>query len=141
MPFKLTDIYSTADICLLASGQTLEELFVDSAAGLIEIIVDRDSLGDKRKIGCRVEGKDLEELYYNWLAELIYIKDAELFLPRTIVIDRLTETGPTLTATLYGETIDQSRHRLKVDVKAVTYYKFKIEKIDNLWRGEVVFDI
>jgi SHS2 domain-containing protein len=37
--------------------------------------------------------------------------------------------------------MDRTRHKLKLDIKGVTFYNFKIEKIDGRWYGEVVFDL
>jgi SHS2 domain-containing protein len=40
-----------------------------------------------------------------------------------------------------GEQIDAGRHRLLVDVKAVTLHRFQVAFKDNLWRAAVVLDV
>ena len=46
-----------------------------------------------------------------------------------------------LEALMEGEEIAPMRHRLLVDVKAVTMHLFRVERVDNLWRATVVLDI
>jgi len=46
-----------------------------------------------------------------------------------------------LTALLKGEKIDPSRHRLIVDVKAVTLYRFSVKRTSEGWRASIVLDV
>ena len=41
----------------------------------------------------------------------------------------------------HGEPIDPQRHRLRVDVKAVTLHRFSIEKTAQGWEATVILDI
>jgi len=40
-----------------------------------------------------------------------------------------------------GEEIDRGRHRLVVDVKAVTLFNLRVERDDKGWKATVVLDI
>jgi SHS2 domain-containing protein len=140
MPFELTDTHTCADIGLIATGNSLIELFSDSAFGLTSVMVELNDVSDSRIIPIEIYGDDLENLFYHWLSEIIYLKDAEHFLLKNCVIE-LDEQNFVIKGKLTGDTIDSNRHILKIDVKAVTYYKFKVEKIGLVWRGEVVFDL
>jgi SHS2 domain-containing protein len=42
---------------------------------------------------------------------------------------------------VYGEPIDLERHQPRADVKAITYYMFKVEEKDGRWQARVVVDI
>jgi len=46
-----------------------------------------------------------------------------------------------LEAEFCGELIDAGRHRLLVDVKAVTLHRFQVAFRDNLWKAVVVLDV
>jgi SHS2 domain-containing protein len=46
-----------------------------------------------------------------------------------------------LEAALSGEKIDAGRHRLLVDVKAVTLHRFRVVYEDGLWKAFVVLDV
>ncbi len=126
---------------MTATGQDLIELFADSGRGLTEIMTDSEKLRENRQLDIELNSDSLTELYYDWLSEIIYLKDAELFFMKGAEFNLLDKKRGTLKAKLFGDTIDPKRHVLKVDVKAVTYYKFKIEKIKDGWQSEVVFDL
>ncbi len=141
MPYQLTDLHSCADVGLVATGRDLEELFTDAAIGLTAIMVDGEGLDDRRRLSFELEEENLDDLFYKWLSELIYYKDAEEFLLKRCVLQVAANHKIRLKAELFGDTIDPGRHVLKIDVKAVTYYRFRIEKVRDQWQGEVVFDL
>jgi SHS2 domain-containing protein len=89
-----------------------------------------------------IRAENLEDLLFNWLSELVYVKDVEHLIfsefDITIVEDK---GGLLLTATLGGEEIDPRRHELGQDVKAVTYHLFEIKKVNGRYEARVVLDI
>lgn len=141
MPYKFTDVYTTADVGMVVTGRTLNELFIDAALGLTEIIVDSDGLDDRREIAIELEADNLDDLFFIWLSEIIYYKDADSFLVKRGEVDFNTGERIKLRARLWGDSIDPSRHILKTDVKAVTLYRLKVEQINDHWQGEAVFDL
>ena len=46
-----------------------------------------------------------------------------------------------LRAQLLGENIDPKKHKLKLDVKAVTLHMFRLQKKKNGWEAKFVLDI
>ncbi len=141
MPYKYTDTHTGSDIGLTATGKTLAELFADSALGLTGIMVDLKGLREDQMLKVDIKSDTLSELYYDWLSEIIFLKDAESFLFKRVSFEYLEAEKGILKAILYGDTINPDRHLLKTDVKAVTLYKFKIEKSFGHWTGELVFDL
>ncbi|MEM4318183.1 MAG: archease, partial [Candidatus Nitrosocaldaceae archaeon] len=61
----MTDAYIEAD------GNTLEEAFENAAKGLVDTMIDRESIEIKERLIISVKGDDLEELLYNWLEEVL----------------------------------------------------------------------
>jgi SHS2 domain-containing protein len=141
MPYELSDAHSTADVGLIATGGSPEELFADAAYGLMEIMVEPDGLEQSREITFELEEDDLKALFFAWLSEVIYYKDAESFLVKKCNLEIAENDKIRLTARLYGDEIDPQRHVLKTDVKAVTYYRYKFDKTDDQWLAEVVLDL
>lgn len=141
MPYELSDKHTTGDAGISASGTTLDELFEHSAYGLMEIMVDPAGLSNEHEMRISLEDDDIEQLYFNWLSDLIYYKDANDFLIKKCDVKITLNKKYKLEAILYGDKIDPARHVLKIDVKGVTFYRFKVEKIGNLWKSEVVFDL
>ena len=142
MPYKLTDVHTTADAGLEVVGASPEELFADAAVGMTEIIVDLDGLVEKQEVSFDIEEATLDDLFFGWLSEVIYYKDAQSLLLKRCELKISEKSGRfILRARLFGDEIDPDRHTLKVDVKGVTYYKFGIKRERDKWRGEVVFDL
>ena len=46
-----------------------------------------------------------------------------------------------LEAKFSGEKINQSKHKLLNDIKAVTWHEFSVKKINSLWVATVIVDI
>ena len=132
-------INHTADVGILAHGSTLPELFETMAEGLFSFIVDAGSVESRVRLERRVEADDLEELLVAWLNSLITMLSAESFVPKTFVVDEVSENR--LRATVHGEPVDPVRHRFRLDVKAATYHMLEISESDGGWSARVIFDV
>ncbi|MEW6015284.1 MAG: archease [Candidatus Zixiibacteriota bacterium] len=141
MPYQYSDSHTSADIGLVSSGSSPTEMLIDAALGLTALMVEPDDLRGDRSFEIDIAGDDPESLFYRWLSEIIFLKDAENFLLKNCAIK--CEDTPTwkVTGRLYGDNIDPSRQRLKIDIKAVTLYKLSVARIGDIWRGEVVLDL
>ncbi|HCA80415.1 MAG TPA: archease [Bacteroidetes bacterium] len=115
-----------ADMGIEASGPDLREAFRQAALGLISIVVDPSSVGLSVQKTSSVEGTDAENLLVRWLSEILYLYDGEDYLVGGIEILKMSPTG--LSANLRGEFVDEQRHRLKMDVKAVTYHQLSVSQ-------------
>nr|MBN2277074.1 archease [candidate division Zixibacteria bacterium] len=141
MPYKINDTHTSADIGLVVTGRDVVELFRDALLGLIEIMAEPSSLESSRNLPVQLTAETIGDLFFSWLAEILYLKDAENFLPVDCVLKIEGKDGFHLEGALIGDSIDPVRQILKIDVKAVTYHKFNIAKTGEKWRGEVVFDL
>ena len=81
----------------------------------------------------------LEGLLVAWLNELIFHFDTYGFLGKDIHINELRDT--LITATVKGEAFDPERHGRGLLIKAATYHKLKIERKEDHWEADVIFDI
>ena len=132
-----------ADIAFEATGKSVEELLESAGNALMNTQVS-----DLKKIKPKIEKKlemksqNEERLLHDFLQELIFLKDAELLLisKYSMKIYR-TETGILLKAVLKGEPIDQMRHEMLVDVKAVSWHLFKVERTGKEWKAFVIIDV
>ena len=77
-----------------------------------------------------VEHEELDLLLFNFLQELIYLKDARRLLLRiaSVSIDS-GAAGFRLCARAMGEELNPEKHNLIVDVKAVTLYRFLLQQM------------
>jgi SHS2 domain-containing protein len=143
MPYEYLDDIAIADVAFRAYGQTLEELFRAAADATTGAMVENlAEVGGRARQRVTLSAESLDLLLFQLLQELIFFKDAEQLLLRVDSISFGGEGGPySLDALLVGERIDARKHRLIVDVKAVTLYRLRVEKGDKGWEATVVLDV
>jgi len=143
MPFRFQDEISTADVAFEAWGATQEELFISSASALLRTMAETPELVERRQeIAISLEHEELDLLLFSFLQELIFYKDARRLLLHadTVRIEHRKDTF-ILEAIVSGERIDAGRHRLLVDVKAVTLHRLSVVFRENLWKAVVELDV
>ncbi|MGE5588828.1 MAG: archease [Clostridia bacterium] len=85
----------TADIGVRARGRTLEETFANMAAGLMSLVAPGPGcIQPKEERRVEARAADLEGLLVAWLAEFVYLIDAERFLVAKIEDIRVTRCEP-----------------------------------------------
>ena len=134
---KFDFIEHTADVGLIAYGETLAEAFANAACGMFSIITETDSVAETESRRVEVKEDDMEGLLFTWLNSLIYYLDVEMILFRRFDIIVFEEGR--LQAVCYGEKYDPSRHQLKSGVKSATYHMLEVNREKNQVR--VIFDI
>ncbi|HYR57478.1 MAG TPA: archease [Chthoniobacteraceae bacterium] len=143
MPYEFLHDIGTADIAFDATGRDLGELFAAAADATTNVMIDNlDAIEPRESRTIALKNDQLDLLLFDFLNELIYLKDCERLLLR--VPSPAIEQGPgscTLSATARGERLDPSRHHQRADVKAVTLHGFKVENVDGQWRCHVLLDI
>ena len=133
--FKL--IEHTADIGIVAYGNTIMEAFANAAYGLFSIITDIKRVREVESRTVEISEMDMEAVLFAWLNHLIYLFDTEMLLLKRFDIIELTECQ--LKATCYGEKYDPSHHHLKIGVKSATYHMMSIDREKN--QVQVIFDV
>ncbi|MFH0885065.1 MAG: archease [Candidatus Micrarchaeota archaeon] len=143
MPYRFLEGLTMADIAFEATGATLEEMFISAADAVTNTQIEdlKEIRADVRK-EFTLKAEDAERLLHDFLQELIFLKDAEqlLFRDYDLKISKARE-GLVLVANLKGEQLDQKKHHLLVDVKAVSWHKFKVEKVKDGWKAIVIVDV
>ncbi len=138
--FFLDDI-ATADVAIESRGDTLEELFTASAMATFEVMADISSIQSKTTKALHLEHSEIDGLLFDWLAELIYLKDSEFMLFSKYDIKITKNTNYQLDAEILGEEINQSKHDLRCDVKAITFHLFEVYEKDGKWISRFILDI
>ena len=128
-----------ADIGFEAFGLTREEVFANAARALFHLIIDLDSVEPRTEVAVRVEGSNPASLLINWLSELLFLNDAEDWLFSEFAVEQLDDRS--LAARVRGEKFDRTRHRAKLQVKAITYHQLELKKMAEGWQARVFVDI
>ena len=131
-----------ADMGVIAEGETLEEAFREAARALIDLMVDINTVEKKVEKRITVKSEDLYSLLYDFLTEILIIRDSEgiVFSDFCIKIYR-EEDGYRLECIAYGEELDKEKHNPKEEVKAITYHKMEIEEKDGKYIIKYIVDI
>ena len=142
--FRFLDDIALADTAFEASGDSPSELFQAASRAVIEAMVNPDSVAPAWSQIFEKSDPDLPTLLFDWLCEIVYVKDAQGLVFRDVLttVEQDPGTGAwTLDATLVGEEIDQTRHELRGDVKAVTKHLYEVRQDGTTWTARVVLDV
>ncbi len=132
----------TSDVLFEAYGKTLNELFTNCALALEETQVDLKDIKEKQKQTIKLKNRSIEMLLFDFLQELIYVKDAKkLVFSRFNVKVKQVGNEATIIAECSGEKLDMKKHELKVDVKAMTLHQFYVKKLKDNWIARIILDI
>ncbi|MCM8804125.1 MAG: archease [Candidatus Omnitrophica bacterium] len=137
MESKIEIINHTADIGIKVSGKTIEELFLNSAKGLYEIIdVKYNGYEDLLKINLR--GDNLEELLIKFLNELIYYIETKKIGGD---IEKVKIENVKGEYELNVELKVKKIENIGKEVKSATYHNLKIEKVKDQYYTVIIFDL
>jgi SHS2 domain-containing protein len=135
------DDIATADVAIESRGDTLEELFSASAMATFEVMADISRIQPETRKAIHLENSEIDGLLFDWLAELIYLKDSEFMLFGKYDIKITKNTNYQLDAEILGEEINQSKHDLRCDVKAITFHLFEVYEKGSKWISRFILDI
>jgi len=131
----------TADAKFQAFGHTLEEAFCNAALATASLMWDWEKIEKRIKHKVEIEGKDLEQLLYSFLEEIIYLLDSEVFLLSSVEKVRIEkkENKFFLDAIFEGDKYSD-KYKIYGDVKAITYNEMEIKKSYPIFL-QVVVDV
>lgn len=128
-----------ADIGLIAYGKSIEELFTNALLGTTCLMVGPSTISGALSKNLQIKGKDPEELFINFLDEVIFLFDSEGFLTKDVIVEMLHATS--LRGILKGEKYNPAKHKIKLYLKAVTYHQLEIKKTKDGLEAKVYFDV
>ena len=140
---KYREFDHTADVGIIARGESLSALFANLAFGMMSFITDLSGGSESRSHLVEIEEESLMELVINWLSEINYQLTVHRFLLLTIEkISVQKKPGKIkLIASLRGDESTPHLSTFKTEIKAVTYHQFKCEMIGIEYIAQVIFDI
>ncbi len=132
-------IEHTADIGIKVKGTTLKALFHNSASAMFNIIAKKRRAAKtfEKPIEIKQEADNLDELFINWLNELLSLSATKELIFSDFKIQSLTEKK--LQAVAIGSPVNE--FELNTEIKAATYHALKINKGKFGWQAEVIFDV
>jgi SHS2 domain-containing protein len=128
----------SGDVGIEAWGATRKEVLANAALGLFSLVATGGvEPVIERKI--TVVSKDEENLLVDWLSEII--TTVATFGEVYVSVDVNEPEPGCVEGRLHGEPIDESKHRLRFEVKAATYHNLVFRKTTDGYYVRVIFDL
>lgn len=127
----------TADVKFRAEGSTIEEMFSSAVDALNETIRGDIKILEQEEKSFKIEGKDREELLYNFLEEFLFLLDAEDFLVARVKSISIGDNK--LKCVVVGDKAEN--YKFTNDVKAITYSEMIVREKNGKFFCEVVLDV
>jgi len=129
----------TADIDIRVKGKDLKEVFSNAALAMFDIMAERKKEATliQEKIKIELKADNLEELFVNWLNELLSLSAIKELIFTGFKINKLEQNN--LQAEAEGE--DIKNYKVNTEIKAATYHELKLEQSPSGWQVEVIFDV
>lgn len=126
----------TADMMVKAFGKDLEECFANAAYALFDQTVDLSNVECLERTDIRVTGIDDEDRLYSFLSEMLFIEDADNLILKEFEV---SFEGDDVVCHARGERLDRSKHRVRSEIKAVTYHMMAVDRLEP--SVTVLFDV
>jgi len=132
-------IEHTADVGIRVRGADLKELFKNSASAMFDIMAEtrKPEVRKLKKIKIEQRADNLEELFVNWLNELLSLSATKEKIFSDFTFKKLDEHN--LEAMAIGE--DIKNYKVNTEIKAATYHELKLEQAKTGWQAQVIFDV
>ena len=134
-------IEHTADIGFEVEGASLDELFVAAAEATFDLVVEsKREFIPSIEVPISIDAPSVEQLLVRWLHEILFIFENRRLVLTKFWIDEIDERH--LIGSAKGLKFDSTRHAQKLDIKAVTYHRLKVERDKGgRYHAQVIFDV
>ncbi len=129
----------TSDLGIEVSAFSLIDLFKNAAMAIMDLVVEPASVAKQDVIELNVQAENRELLFREWLSEILYFVFVKEYLFQSFRITKLDSHS--LNAIASGEKIDYRRHKLKRELKSITYHQLQVSEVDGKWTGRFVIDV
>jgi SHS2 domain-containing protein len=129
----------TADLGLIVTGNSCEDLFRNAGLALMELMVINKPNYPGKKTVISINGNDFPDLMVKWLSELLYLFEGERQVITEIDINRLSPNN--INSTVDIVEFDSRHHEVLREIKAVTYHQIEVMEERGLWTARVIFDL
>jgi SHS2 domain-containing protein len=126
-------IEHTAEIELEIEDESPEAVFREALLAYGDLLTEERG-GEPVTHSVSVSAADLPALLAEWMNELVYLAEADGFVPERVERLRLSDGG--LEAEIAGQ-----RRLPRNPVKAVTYHGLELREVDGAWRARAVLDV
>lgn len=114
------------DAVIEAYGSTLAEAFEFAAKGLNGTMIDLATVKPDTRVEISASGHDTYSLLFDWLDKVMLLLVADGMVMSEFKAEISRDGSYFLKGHAMGEKLDLSRHKYKVEIKAVTYHEMQV---------------
>ena len=122
------DLEHMTDAFIEVTGNTLEEAFENAGISVVDTMIDINSVEEKTHKKIEIIAKDLNNLLYNWLEEIIILTITDGFVAKRFSVTLTKNDEYNLVANINGEEIDFKKHHFKLEIKSPTFHLMEIKQ-------------
>jgi SHS2 domain-containing protein len=122
----------STDAFIEVRAKNLEEAFSVAGKSVVETIIDSDNIQEFEEKNIKVKGRNLLNLLYNWLEEIVTITIADGFAIRNFSVNIKKNKEYQIISNISGEKLDIKKHNFKVEIKSPTFHLMEIEENDEI---------
>jgi SHS2 domain-containing protein len=132
-----------ADIGIRCTGKGMKETFQEGGRALLNLVADPKTIRPVQAYSFECHADSLESLFVEYLNEIISLigRKETVFTSVEITDIRAEKEDHVVMGIVRGEEIDVSRHELKTEVKAATYFGLELHEEGELVTLQCVLDI
>ena len=120
------------DALIEVKAKTLEEAFVVAGKSVVETIIDLNNIQEIEEKNVKVKGRNLLNLLYNWLEEIVTITKTDGFAIRNFSVSIKKNKECQIISKISGEKLDLKKHNFKVEIKSPTFHLMEIKEDDEI---------
>jgi len=122
----------STDAFIEVRAKNLEEAFSVAGKSVVETIIDSNNIQEIEEKNIKVRGRNLLNLLYNWLEEIVTITIADGFAIRNFSVNIKKNKEYQIISNISGEKLDIKKHNFKVEIKSPTFHLMEIEENDEI---------
>ena len=122
----------STDAFIEVKAKTLEDAFSVAGKSVVETIIDSNNIQEIEEKNINVKGRNLLNLLYNWLEEIVTITITDGFAIRNISVNIKKDDEYEIISKISGEKLDLKKHNFKVEIKSPTFHLMEIKENDEV---------
>ena len=125
-------IEHSTDAFIEVKAKNLEEAFSVAGKSVVETIIDSNNIQEIEEKNIKVKGRNLLNLVYNWLEEIVTITITDGFAIRNFSVNIKKNKEYQIISNISGEKLDIKKHNFKVEIKSPTFHLMEIKENDEI---------
>ena len=120
------------DALIEVNAKTLEDAFSVAGKSVVETIIDSNNIQEIEEKNINVKGRNLINLLYNWLEEIVAITITDGFAIKNFSVNIKKNKEYQIVSKISGEKLDLKKHNFKVEIKSPTFHLMEINENDEI---------